>query len=63
MGCAIGALMALSARSEAKPPELKLLQQSNPVVATETQIGVASWYGPEFQGQPTASGTAFDMGA
>ena len=61
MGCAIAALMALSARSEARPPELKVLQQSNPVGATETQVGVASWYGPEFQGQQTASGTAFDM--
>ena len=61
MGCAIAALMALSARSEARPPELKVLQQSNPVVATETQVGVASWYGPEFQGQPTASGATFDM--
>ena len=61
MGCAIAALMALSARSEARSPGLKLLQQSNPVVATETQEGVASWYGSEFQGQPTASGTTFDM--
>ena len=61
MGCAVAALVALSARSEARPRELKLLQQSNPVVATETQVGVASWYGPEFQGQPTASGATFDM--
>jgi rare lipoprotein A len=61
MGCAIAALMALSARSEARPPELKVLQQPNPVVATETQVGVASWYGADFQGLPTASGAPFNM--
>lgn len=59
MGCAVAALVVLSARSEARPPELKVLK-SNSAVAAKTQFGVASWYGPEFQGQPTASGQPFN---
>ena len=62
MGCAVAALVALSARSEARPPELKVLK-SNPSVAARSQIGVASWYGPQFQGLPTASGEPFNMEA
>src|ERR1700756_3414426 len=30
---------------------------------TFAQVGLASWYGPEFQGQATASGERFDMRA
>jgi len=61
MGCAVAALVVLSARSEARSPELKVLQ-SNTASAT-AQFGVASWYGPEFHGLPTASGHPFDMKA
>ena len=32
-------------------------------VRTEPGMGVASWYGAEFQGRPTASGERFDMHA
>lgn len=60
MGCAVAALVVLSARSEARPPELKMLK-SNSAVATKTQFGVASWYGSQFQGLPTASGQPFNM--
>ncbi len=60
MGCAVAALVALTARSEARPPELELLRSSS-YVAASTQYGVASWYGPEFQGLPTASGQPFNM--
>jgi rare lipoprotein A len=60
MGCAVAALVVLSARSEARPPELKVLR-SNSTVAAKTQFGVASWYGLEFQGLPTASGQPFNM--
>ena len=35
--------------------------ESNTVLTPRTQIGVASWYGPEFQGLPTASGVPFNM--
>lgn len=62
MGCAVAALMALSARSEARSPELKVLQSNTAANAT-AQFGVASWYGSEFHGLPTASGPAFDMDA
>jgi peptidoglycan lytic transglycosylase len=62
MGCAVAALVALSARSEARSPELKVLQIKT-TVAAKTQFGVASWYGPRFQGLPTASGEPFDMEA
>jgi peptidoglycan lytic transglycosylase len=60
MGCALAALVALSARTEARPPELKMLQ-SNSAAASRTQFGVASWYGQDFQGLPTASGQPFNM--
>ena len=60
MGCAVAALVVLSARSEARPPELKALRSSSGV-AVKAQFGVASWYGPEFQGLPTASGQPFNM--
>ena len=60
MGCAVVALVVLSARSEARPPELKALRSSSGVAA-KAQFGVASWYGPEFQGLPTASGQPFNM--
>jgi peptidoglycan lytic transglycosylase len=62
MGCAVAALVALSARSEARSPEIKVLQIKT-TVASKTQFGVASWYGPRFQGLPTASGEPFDMEA
>lgn len=60
MGCALAALVVLSARSEARPPELRMLQ-SNSAAASRTQFGVASWYGQDFQGLPTASGQPFNM--
>lgn len=62
MGCAVAALVALSARSEARSPELKVLQ-SNAAASATAQFGVASWYGSEFQGLPTASGHPFDVEA
>jgi peptidoglycan lytic transglycosylase len=62
IGCAVAALVALSARSEARPPELKMLEASRSAVV-RSQYGVASWYGQECQGNPTASGTIFNMNA
>jgi len=32
-----------------------------PPIIGGTQVGIASWYGPGFQGKPTASGEAFDQ--
>jgi rare lipoprotein A len=59
MGCAIVGLIALSPRSEARPPSLpgplpKAFQ------APKAEVGLASWYGIERQGKPTASGELFD---
>jgi rare lipoprotein A len=61
MGCAVAGLIALSAKSEAKlsasdaPPRLAVVPKE------EAEIGVASWYGQQFQGNTTASGEVFDL--
>jgi rare lipoprotein A len=61
MGCAVAGLIALSPKSEAKlsasiaPPRLSVVPKE------KTEIGVASWYGQEFQGNTTASGEVFDL--
>ncbi len=60
IGCAVAGLIALSAKSEARlsasvePPHLCVVPKE------KRQIGVASWYGREFQGNTTASGEVFD---
>lgn len=63
MGCAVAALVALSARSEARPSDSVAFANYVAPQRTEaiTQIGVASWYGEDFQGNPTASGELYDM--
>lgn len=60
---AVIGLIALTPRSEAKPSEIL-----PPVAIAETEtpqgiseLGVASWYGEDFQGNPTASGEVYDM--
>ncbi len=35
--------------------------RSSPVRPGWSQRGIASWYGPNFQGRPTANGESFDM--
>ena len=62
IGCALAALVALSARSEARPPELQMLKASS-ASTVASQFGLASWYGPECQGNPTASGALFNENA
>jgi rare lipoprotein A len=60
MGCAVGALVLLSARTEARPPvPVNVLMAVS--LRPADQLGVASWYGPELQGSPTATGEPFDM--
>ena len=59
MGCAVAALIALSPGSEARSPAIPGM----PRVLHDTpkgEIGLASWYGIERQGMPTASGELFD---
>lgn len=56
-------MVALSARSEARPSDSIAFAKYVAPQPTETitEIGVASWYGEDFQGNPTASGEIFDM--
>jgi peptidoglycan lytic transglycosylase len=64
IGCAVAALVALSPRTEARPSgSVKLATQVVPLATqeVESELGLASWYGEEFQGNPTASGEIFDM--
>lgn len=62
MGCAVAGLIALSAKSEARlPASITLPQLVVPRVKKKCQVGVASWYGKECDGTPTASGELFDM--
>jgi len=62
MGCAVAGLIALSPKSEARlstslsPPRLLLIPNDE-----ELEIGIASWYGQEFQGNTTASGEFYDL--
>ncbi len=60
MGCAVAALVVLSAKTEARPPA----SQGSELPArieNEEILGVSSWYGPECRGNATASGEPFDM--
>jgi len=60
MGCAVAGLIALSPRSEARlPASVGMLRLVVP--QEKCELGVASWYGAERQGKPTASGELFDM--
>lgn len=71
LGCAVAGLIALSPRSEAKiPASVGLLPWRIPSTRApapqaplplKRQVGWASWYGEELQGEPTASGEPFDM--
>lgn len=64
IGCAVAAFVALSAKSEARPPMVFARTKATAVVPlAREQLGVASWYGEKFQGCETASGEAFDMNA
>jgi rare lipoprotein A len=61
MGCAVAGLIALSAKSEARssvsvgPPRQSVIPKEKP------EVGVASWYGEEFQGNETANGEIYDL--
>ena len=60
MGCAVAALVALSPRTEARPPGA--VSVIYPIsVAPRPETGIASWYGLDFQGNRTANGETYDM--
>ncbi len=63
MGCAVVAMVALSARSEARPSDCVAFTISPAVQADQAMKsrGVASWYGEDCEGNLTASGEVFDM--
>jgi len=60
MGCAVAGLIALSPKSEARTSAilgpLAIIHQ----VVPKGEVGMASWYGIERQGKPTASGELYD---
>jgi len=61
IGCAMVGLIALSPKSEARPPAyVGPMPVVHPSLAPKGEIGMASWYGIERQGKPTASGELFD---
>jgi rare lipoprotein A len=59
LGLAI-AVAGLAACAGRRPPPV---QEPVDAPAGWTQEGLASWYGPQFHGRPTASGEAFDQEA
>ncbi len=61
IGCTLVALTVLSASSEGTPTAINPLNK--PSIIVTRQFGVASWYGAQFQGLPTASGPPFDKNA
>ncbi len=62
-GIAAVGLIALLPRTEARPSgELALMPAPTPIAAAASgAVGIASWYGEDFDGNPTASGELFDM--
>jgi peptidoglycan lytic transglycosylase len=64
MGCAVAVLVAISAHTEASPSRsfnLALYEPSKISKQIMGDQGLASWYGEECQGNPTASGEVYDM--
>ncbi len=61
MSCGVAALVALSVRSEALPPAPFNMPAPAAQPPTYYEVGIASWYGAECEGNATASGEQFDM--
>lgn len=60
MGCAVAALVALSATSEARiPGRFDLVKTVRVAPALVSEVGLASWYGSESEGT-TATGEDYD---
>jgi len=65
MGCAMVGFIALSPKYEAMPPvyvgPMSMVRPAlPPQIAPKAEVGLASWYGLDFQGLNTASGELFD---
>jgi rare lipoprotein A len=61
MGCTLVGLIALTPKSEARLSASVALPRLSVVPKEKYEIGVASWYGQEFQGNITASGEVYDL--
>lgn len=59
IGIGVAAFVAMSPPSQAGQPTY--LPLSTRVIQTKAKDGVASWYGKECQGNPTASGESYNM--
>ena len=72
IGCAVAAVVALSAKPGALPRAAVAPDPCSaaagpprqaPVSLVHQEVGLASWYGEELQGSATTSGEPFDMNA
>lgn len=61
MGCAVVGLIALSPKSEARLSGSLGQLPLQAVPRGTPEVGVASWYGEELQGNETASGEVYDL--
>jgi len=61
MGCALVGLIALTAKSEAMSSVSAGLSPLTVAQEAEYQIGLASWYGEEADGNTTANGETYDL--
>jgi len=61
IGCAVAGLIALSPKSEARLSGSLSMPRLSVVPSEKDEIGVASWYGQEVQGNITANGEVFDL--
>jgi len=61
IGCAVAGLIALSAKTEASPAASSQPPRASGVSKEKPETGEASWYGEEFQGNPTANGETYDL--
>lgn len=60
VGLGMAAFVAMAPSSQAGPPAY--LPYCTPtVVSARSRVGIASWYGEECQGSPTASGETYNM--
>jgi rare lipoprotein A len=63
MRLAVLMLLLGLAACAAPPPPPPPAPPPAPEQATFSQVGIASWYGRDHQGKPTANGEKFDMNA
>lgn len=59
---ALSAAPVVSAQADTAPPATPALVPQVPDAAANVQIGIASWYGPNFAGRLTSDGEIFDPG-